>query len=93
MVQDIPDILREAHIASSFKLYYSLNYKFASECLSFSLNPGAGTEKMVITGTPTKEMVKLEFTYTPKGSQGNAKQVAFFYFNSKDGEYFLNTGQ
>ncbi len=51
---------------------------------------GSGTEKMIITGTPTEKMVKLEFTYVPKDPQGSAKEVAFFYFNQKDGEHFKN---
>ncbi len=41
---------------------------------------------MSITGDATEKMVKLEFSYTPKNMQkGNAKDVAFFYFNSGAG--------
>ncbi len=47
-----------------------------------------GSEKMIITGTPTDKMIKLEFSYTPKQVKGGQKKTAFFYFKSGDGKAY-----
>ncbi len=42
---------------------------------------------MSITGDATAQMVKLEFSFTPGNIQnGNAKDVAFFYFKTGAGK-------
>ncbi len=63
-------------------LTFSAKHKFIEKFFLV----GQNKEKLIITGKPTTGMVKLKFSYNPKKQRENAKETAFFYFNSGDGK-------